>query len=175
MNFRDRLYTFAKSHPVALVFLIEIFVIIVLAIFGFKITYDPDLITDWTAVDAVGTWVCGLIIPFAVVIVQKRIDDSERRTGEANAATIEEIKRIKNSQGDGSEQSATSVLTDQDVYNVICIRIVASTEDIAKELGVEVKDIERHLKTLYSQKRIMNLNGYGNLRKGVEGCRWKTK
>ncbi len=167
-----------KSHPIITVLIIEGLIALVLGAFGFRITYNPELENSWDAIEAVGTWVCGicgLIIPFAVLWVQKRIEDSERKTGESNAATIEEVMRLLEMQSKSESTSTKEKITDQQVYNIIRIHMFITTEDIAKELGVEVSEIAENLKTLYSERKIWNLNGFGNIRNGVEGCKWKPR
>ena len=161
-----------KEHPIITILLIEMIIVLILTICGFRITYDPHMINDWTAVEAVGTWIGGLIIPFAVIWVQKCIDDSEKRTGASNAATIGEVKDLIHSSLHNDNEKTTGI-TDEHVYSTIKIHIIISSEDIARELGVNVSDIAEILKALYAEKKIYNVNGFGNLRKSVEGCKWK--
>lgn len=173
MDFLQRLGNVIKNHIIITIVIVEAMIVVVLGLLGFRITYNPEIINDWGAIEAVGTWISGLIIPFAVIWVQKKIDDSERRTGASNTATIDEIMRRIGSQTNGD--LVEEEITDQRVYNLIKIHVVISSEDIAKKLGVDVSAISENLITLYANKKIWKLNGYGDLKKGVAGCKWKIR
>ena len=62
------------------VLLVEVIAVIVLFLFGFRITYNPNLITDWEAVSAVAGWVSAMatiLIPIVAVIFQNKLDENK--------------------------------------------------------------------------------------------------
>ena len=52
----------------AIIIIVETIVAVVLYALGFKITYAPELANDWEAIAAIGAWICGLLVPFALKI-----------------------------------------------------------------------------------------------------------
>ena len=79
------------------VFIVEAIAVIVLFVFGFRITYNPTLITDWEAVSAVAGWVSAIatiLIPIVVVIFQNKLEENKNAVSEANKATLGELQKF---------------------------------------------------------------------------------
>jgi len=56
--------------------------VILFLILGFRITYAPWLKSDWTAIDAVGTWVAVIVSGIAIwtaIIIPKRIAENQNK------------------------------------------------------------------------------------------------
>lgn len=57
-------------NPITITFIVILLIVLILAIFGFRITYSPSLDNNWDAVSACAAWaavvVSGLAIYFAI-------------------------------------------------------------------------------------------------------------
>ena len=175
---------FAEKHHTT--FLLKGFV-------GFRITYDPNIINDWTAIDAVGTWVCGVIVPIGLVIFQKRLTESENRTSASNLALLEELKEFKikyepilssltsgevvMNAGNASFGITTQTPSSSEIYRYICISMSASTLEIANHFNVTPADIKSEIEDLWAvQKLISPATLADDPRNGYESCnRTKSK
>ena len=96
------------KKPLFWVFSVEIIITIILALLGFKITYNPDLDNNWDAVSACAAWVgvvvSGLAIYYAIKVPKKIAENQnkialfEKRYEEVQKIGLifEEFEKIKN-------------------------------------------------------------------------------
>ena len=161
-----------KGHPVICFLGIEICIVCILFLLGFRITYNPELDNNWEAIAACGTWFCGCIIPIAVVFIERRMRDSEARTSSSNLALLEELNRSKYKNNFASE--TTSEITEDDVYRYICISMTTSTKEIAEHFKTDEEKIIPHLEQLWSiQGKIKTLSLEDDPKHHIESCNWR--
>lgn len=117
---------------------------------GIRITYNPNVITDWEAVGATAGWVSAIatiFIPIAVVYIQYKLDKNKYEIGEANKATLAELKKFKDEYSEfmNSINSGELVFdcgnsfpafTEERVLNYITASINVTKKDIEKYFGV---------------------------------------
>jgi len=170
-----RIIKFISKHKLLITVIIEIIVILVLYFLGFRITYNAKIENNWDAIEACGTWFCGCIVPIAVIVIQHKISESEQRTSASNTALLDEIEQIKNSvdSTDPQRQVKRHISSDE-IYRFICIKMVASTEEIAEHFKVDINDIKHQLEDLWAVSELISTvsledNPNGNIAK----CHWK--
>ena len=83
-------------HPSTITLIAVILIILILALFGFRITYNPSLDNNWDAISACAAWaavvVSGLAIYFAIQ-APKKIAEEQNRIA-LFEKRYEEVKRI---------------------------------------------------------------------------------
>lgn len=83
-------------HPSTIAFIVIFLIVLILAILGFRITYNPSLDTNWNAVSACAAWaavvVSGLAIYFAIQSPKKIAEEQNRIA--LFEKRYEEVKRI---------------------------------------------------------------------------------
>lgn len=71
-------------HPSTITLIAVILIILILALFGFRITYNPSLDNNWDAISACAAWaavvVSGLAIYFAIQVPKKIADEQNKIT-----------------------------------------------------------------------------------------------
>lgn len=80
------------------IILTEVAIVITLYLFGFRITYDPNLETSWVAVGAIGQWAgatVGVLIPIVVVYLQEELERNKQDIGEANLELYNEFREFR--------------------------------------------------------------------------------
>ena len=69
-------------HPSTITLIAVILIILILALFGFRITYNPSLDNNWDAISACAAWaavvVSGLAIYFAIQAPKKIAEEQNR-------------------------------------------------------------------------------------------------
>lgn len=166
-----------KKHPVLSILIFEILAIFSLFLLGFRITYDPSLDNNWEAIAACGTWFCGIVVPIAVVFIQHKISTNESNVSASNEALLSEINKLK-LQGltNNSQESIKSTITVDDVYRFICIKIFATSEEIAAHFKTTIENITPLLEELYFvQRRIRTYSLEDNPRHNIARCRWTRR
>lgn len=160
------------------ILLIESIVIVILGSVGFKITYDPKLITDWEAVSAVAGWVSAIAticIPIVAVIFQNKLDQNKNEIGEANKATLAELKKFKDRYSDILQELSNSKgividdgdvfleFTDQNLIDYICASINITAYDAAMYFDIRKDQAVAKLDSLVEQKLIIrtDIDGIG--------------
>jgi len=150
--------------------LIEAIIVVVLGCLGFKITYDPSIITDWNAVSAVASWVSAFAtigIPIIAVIFQHKLDQNKNEIGESNKATLEELQKFKEEYTQiidallGNSKSETTApppcinIDDQRLLKYIQASIRVTADDVAMYFGTTRNHAIQKLNALVAQKKIM--------------------
>ena len=151
----------------------ELIIGITLYAFGFKITYAPELANDWDAISAIGTWVCGLVVPFALIIFERKLAASEKRISTSNLATLEELNEFKKKYepllkafsegevvldaGGASEYIGDKELpSHHEIYRYICISMIATSQEIANHFGVEVESLRDRIQDMWAVQEIIS-------------------
>ena len=156
----------------SIILIAELVAIIVLFALGFRITYAPELANDWDAISAVGTWVCGLIVPFALIIFEKSLSASEKRVSTSNVATLQELNEFKKkyepllkafTEGEvifdcnGSSNSDTpSIPSQNEIFRFICVSIIATSQEIADHFGVDVESLRHRIEDMWAVQEIIS-------------------
>lgn len=166
-----------QKHPVLSILLFELLVVIVLFCFGFRITYNSSLDNNWEAIAACGTWFCGIVVPIAVVFIQHKISANESNVSASNEALLSEINKLKLQWlTNNNQESIKPTITKDDVYRFICIKIVATTEQIAEHFKTNVKNITPLLEELYyNQGRIRTYALEDDPRRNLAKCSWTRR
>lgn len=129
---------------------------------GIRITYNPNIITDWEAVGATAGWVSAIatiLIPIAVVYIQHKLDKNKYEIGEANKATLAELKKFKDEYSEFMNSINSGELifdcgnsfptfTEERVINYITASINVTKKDIATYFGVTDAQASSMLKKL---------------------------
>ena len=164
-----------QKHPVLSILLFELLVVIVLFCFGFRITYNSSLDNNWEAIAACGTWFCGIVVPIAVVFIQHKISTNESNVSASNEALLQEINKIKSERSSNSEPIKPSI-TEDDVYRFICIKIIATTEQIATHFNTNIETVTPLLEELYFVKRkIRTCSLEDDPKHNIAKCNWMRK
>ena len=159
-------------HIIYAVLLLTVFCF-VMFLLGFKITYASALEDDWGAIGAVAAWITALatcIIPIVVIVIDHKLSEQERLTGEANKAMLEEIKAFKSEYNDilyslkNGEiifDCGTSKVSDNRsetiearILNYIRATVSASKQDIVNYFDLPEKDVENIINDLLSSRKI---------------------
>ena len=166
-----------KKHPVLSIFIFETLAIVSLFCLGFRITYNPSLDNNWEAIAACGTWFCGIVVPIAVVFIQHKISANESNVSASNEALLSEINKLKLQWlTNNNQESIKPTITKDDVYRFICIKIVATTEQIAEHFKTNVKNITPLLEELYyNQGRIRTYALEDDPRRNLAKCSWTRR
>ena len=142
-----------------------ILIVIVLYILGFRITYSPGLENNWTAIDAVGTWV-GVLSPIILAIINASYaKDIERTKNEISSSN-----RIIYERKMSPENSLTEKTMEQKILDYITVSITATTKDISEIFKMDINDV---FDLLYQE--VKNLIIGINRRKNVDKSKviWK--
>ena len=174
MNVIKKIFSLIIKKPLILVLTTEIIIAILLYCLGFRITYDPSLINDWDAISACGTWFCGIVIPIAVVFIQHQITKNESNVNIANTALLQEIEKIKNQSPPTNTKK--KVISEDDIYRFICIKIFTTTEQIAEHFETDVESIRPYLEEMYFVKRIIRTYSLeDDPRRNIAKCNWTRR
>lgn len=158
--------------------MIEIVAVIILALLGFKITYAPTLDNNWDAISAVAGWVgaiATICIPIVVVFFQHKLDQNKNDIGEANKATLLELKKFKDTYSDifeaiknGKEITfdcggAPLGLTEQNLLDYIRATINITAYDAAVYFDVSKDQTVAMLDRLVEEKVVLrtDVDGVG--------------
>ncbi len=158
--------------------LIEVVVIVILASLGFKITYSPSLDNNWDAISAIATWVSAIatiFIPIVVVIFQNKLEQNKHDIGEANKATLMELKKFKDKYSDIFEAikngdeivfdcgGAPIDFTEQNLLDYIKATINITAYDAAMYFSVDKNKAVAVLDRLVEQKLVIrtDVDGIG--------------
>ncbi len=172
------------------VIIAELIIGIIMYACGFKITYAPELANDWEAIEAAGTWVCGLIVPFALLIFERKLSASEKRISSSNLATLEELNEFKkkyepllksfvegevilNCGGAPEDIDAQQLPSHHEIYRYICISMIASSNEIANHFNVSVDSLRHRLEDMWAVLGIISLATLSdNPSKDFANCKW---
>lgn len=87
-----------KKSTTFWIVVVELTIIFVLWLMGFRITYSPYLDNCWVAIGAVGQWASagvGILIPIAAVYLQHKLDRNKEDISKSNVAMLEELEEFK--------------------------------------------------------------------------------
>ena len=164
--------TFLAKHPIYLLVIIEIIVFVILYGVGFRITYIPKLENDWEAISACGTWFCGIVVPVAVVFIQHKISVNESNVSASNEALLQEINNLKQQ----SKSADIDSISEEDIYRYICIKMSATTEEIAIHFNTDINDIIPMIQELFFVKKsIRTCSLEDDPQNNIEKCCWRRK
>lgn len=173
-----------------IIVLAVIIVCVVLFACGFKIVYAPELANDWEAIEAIGTWVCGLIVPFALIVLERKLSESEKRVSSSNLATLEELNEFKKKYepllkeftegeviincGGAPTDCTTDIPSQQEIYRFICISMIVSSKDIAEHFGVEVELLRDRIEDMWAVQGLISPSTLSDdPTRDFENCQWQ--
>ncbi len=172
-----------KRHSVICFLGVESCIVFILFLFGFRITYNPEMDNNWEAIAACGTWFCGCIVPMAVVFIEwrmreneketeRRIRDSEARISSSNLAMLEELNNYKYRSTMNAE--IMEEVTEDDIFRYICIRMTTSTKEIIEYFKTDNEKVFSYLRQLYFVKgKIKTLSLEDDPQNHIENCNWR--
>ncbi len=174
MNIIKKIFSAIAKNPLILVLATEAIIAIILYCLGFRITYNPNLINNWDAISACGTWFCGIVIPIAVVFIQHQITKNESNINIANTALLQEIEKLKNQSTQTADKK--KVISEDDIYRFICIKIFTTTEQIAEYFNTDIESIRPFLEEMYFVKRIIRTYSLeDDPRRNIAKCCWTRR
>lgn len=136
--------------------------VILFYLFGFRITYAPELENDWNAIEAVGTWF-GALSPLILAVINaiftKRIENTKSEISSSNKVIFEHNCEINN-------QSI-----EKRIIDYITVSITASTKEIAGFINISVDDTYRILCSLEIKGQIVGVNNRKKVK--AEQVIWK--
>jgi hypothetical protein len=169
-------------------------------LYGFRITYAPELETSWEAISAIGQWVgalSALLIPIAVVYLDKHIDRNRKTIGDSNSKLLGEFEEFKNEyygkmkvlmklvndEGDividggffsEADVEKSDEILKQKALKFINISMVATTEKVADYLKIEKERAFKLLEELLKHEKKISAGGQVNLN-NIDGVIWLKK
>lgn len=173
------------KNSIFVLVVIELLVVVVLFLLGFKIVYAPELKNDWSAIEAVGTWVSGALIPFVLLFLQKKMSENVEKTRTSNLALLEELSEFKKryepileewKKSDSelyNKSDEVPIVSQNDIYRYICISMIATSKEIADHFGVSVDSIRSTLEDMWAVQEIIkpaSLEDDPN--RNMEYCSW---
>lgn len=159
------------SHKLIFIVITIFVIVIIFYLLGFRITYNPDIISDWTAVSAVGQW-CSIAASIFVVYLSsylsQKFEQKTKDIANSNRAKVElmseieksideKIKRIESFNVSDKTELNTQEDTDiqKKVISYIEVSIVTSTEKIANYIGKSVDDTYQFLQKMEIEDKIV--------------------
>ncbi len=141
------------SRKAVIAIIVIILVIIILYAFGFRITYNPNIITDWTAVGAVGQWgsiAATIFVVYLSTYLSRKFDEKTADIANSNRVKVELISEMERRMDEkikiiaDKEGNSKTVLGETDIQKRILsyieLSIVTTTEKIANYIGKSVDE-----------------------------------
>lgn len=160
------------------IIVVELILLSLLFLLGFKLTYAPWLENKWEAITAIGEWgevFVGILIPIVAVYIQRNIDKNKKDIGESNVALLEELKQFKNEYIEKINAFSKSVsanggiVTDertldnnelkQMALKYVTISLACKTPKVAEYLGIDQKKAYEILLELFRQDKTISAGG----------------
>lgn len=175
------------SHKAVIAIIVIILVIIILYAFGFRITYNPNIITDWTAVGAVGQWgsiAATIFVVYLSAYLSKKFEEKTADIANSNRVKVEliseiekrmdeKIKVIADKEGD-SKIVLGAVDIQKRILSYIEISIVTTTEKIANYIGKSIDETYCLLQKMeVEDQKILHVGDHSNLKR--EELLWRSK
>lgn len=134
-------------------------------VFGFRITYNPNVVTDWNAVGATASWVSAIatiLIPIAVVYIQHKLDKNKHEIGEANKALLVEVREFMDAWESGeiildcgnAPVPVAQEVTEERIINFICATMGVTEDEIVEHFGDEKTKIVSLLDSLVQSGKV---------------------
>lgn len=175
------------SRKVIIVIIIIILVIIILYAFGFRITYNPSIITDWAAVGAVGQWgsiAASIFVVYLSAYLSRKFEEKTADIANSNRVKVELISEIEKRMDEkikviaDKEGNSKTVLGEVDIQKRILsyieISIVTTTEKIANYIGKPVDETYCLLQKMeVEDQKILHVGDHSNLKR--EELLWRNK
>lgn len=175
-----------RWFPLIVAILIVAIVAIVMALFGWRITYAPGLENSWDAVSAVAALIsafAGVAIPIIVVVFQHKLDSNKNDIRGSNLELYNKLEKIEKElnqyrHSEITTSHADTGSTEKDtakkrILQYIGVAMGATTKDIAKYLGMPIDTTI----TLLHELRNSRLIGTQYFREDInsEDCHWKKR
>lgn len=161
-------------------------VAVVMALFGWKITYAPNLENSWDAIGAVANWagviVGAVMIPLFVAFLQHKWDNDKQEIADSNLALLEDLRRTQEKMQEDLRK-AKEILPDrnntfdveydirENIQSYIKIAMSPSTKEIADYLRITQESLLPILEEMKEQRIIWTKYIRGNT--SDPDCRWK--
>lgn len=175
------------SRKAVIAIIVIILVIIILYAFGFRITYDPNIITDWAAVGAVGQWgsiAATIFVVYLSTYLSRKFEEKTADIANSNRVKVEliseiekrmdeKIKVIADKEGD-YKTVLGAVDIQKRILSYIEISIVTTTEKIANYIGKSIDETYCLLQKMeVEDQKILHVGEHSNLKK--EELLWRSK
>lgn len=173
-----------------IIILIASIVLLCLYALGFRITYNPDIITNWTAVGAVGQWcsvASSILVVYLSTYLTRKFDENTKDIANSNRAKVEMTAEIEKRIDEKIKVFADKEWNHKDIINeqeeekiqkrilsYIEISIVTTTEKIANYIGKTIEDTYSLLhKMEVEEHNVVHIGDNSSLR--LEDLIWKCK
>ena len=175
-----------RWFPLIAAILIVAIVAIVMALFGWRITYAPELENSWDAISAVAAWIsafAGVAIPIIVVVFQHKLDSNKNDIRGSNLELYNKLEKIEKELEQYRDSKITALPSDavkttkdtlkNRIYQYIGVAMGATTKDIANHFGIPTDTTI----TLLHELRNSRLIGTQYFREDInsEDCHWKKR
>lgn len=178
-----------KWFPLTAAFLIGAAVALVMAKFGWRITYAPELENSWAAISAVAACVsalAGITIPIVAVAFQYKLDSNKKDIKGSNLELYSKLERIEKELEEyrngkytnPANPSSNAASSNHDtlkarILEYIGVAMGATTRDIAAYLGISTPTAVKLLRELKSSGLIVTT--YIREDTNSETCHWKRR
>ena len=149
-----------KNKWLMLLIIGTIVIVIILYVLGFRITYAPELENNWTAIDAVGTWV-GVLSPLFLAIINAAFAKNIERTKNE----ISSSNRVIYEQNSAHKDKSDEKNIEQKILDYITVSITANTEEIAKFAKMNMDEAFDLLCEMQVKSLIVGINHRKNIDK----------
>ncbi len=155
---------------------------LILYLYGFRITYDSQLENDWGAIGAMGQWasaVIGIFVPVAIVFIQKKLENNKKEIGDSNLLLYEEINKIKEKLNqvelpseDNEEIKRNKIKLK--AQKIIDIGLFVNTKAVSEQIGLSTDETYELLEEMYRHDR--SIGAAGQVRKErIDSIIWIPK
>ena len=136
---------------------------------GFRITYAPELDSNWEAISAIADWagviVGAIIVPLLVLWIQHKWDSDKKEIARSNLVTSDQLKAFEQRFAPLLEQAqendkaplafeTESSLHEQQLLQFLSISMGANRNEISKQLGLSIATTQRLIKRLLEVGKI---------------------
>ena len=148
----------------------EIVIGFIMWCFGFRITYAPELDSNWEAISAVAEWagviVGAIIIPLVVVWLQHKWDSNKKEIALSNLVTIDQLKEFEqriapllNEQQQSDNNIGITIkpelaLREQQLLQFLSINMGARSTEISEQLGLSPATTHHLIRRLLEEGKI---------------------
>ena len=173
-----------RWFPLTVAILIVTAVALVMALFGWRITYVPDLENSWDAISAVAALIsafAGVAIPIVAVVFQHKLDSNKNDIRGSNLELYKKIEKIEKELEQYRDSKITALPSDavkttkdtlkNRIFQYIGVAMGATTKDIANHFGI----LTDTTITLLHELQNSRLIGTKYIREDInsEDCHWK--
>lgn len=148
----------------------ELAIALIMWCMGFRITYAPELDSNWDAISAIADWagviVGAVIVPLLVLWLQHKWDSDKKEIARSNLVTSDQLKAFEqrfapllNEQAQESNKAplafeTESSLHEQQLLQFLSINMGANRNEISEHLELSIATTQHLIKRLLEAGKI---------------------